>query len=691
MAETIPPPPAAAASAGPSRRTRDRRAALGSVFVGIPLLAVVVTVVVMGPSGYESLHRPVPDLVTSLISGLLRVVAECAGSVTVGALFFAAFIRARSGARRLVIDNGRDLSTVRWASLLWALSATSLAAVDAADASGQSLDRLLEPGSLAYLMSASYLPGAWVVAAVVAWTIYLMANFLGTWQPLLIMLALSILAVLAPVVVGQVLVGPQHDFGGDAAIIGTPATTILTGLVFLVAWAAARGDALGAVEALRLRWTAVVTGVIAAGTQTIIAAFMLAGSAPWESATGWLFLVRFALLGALGVLGWRATRPAAAPQHSTWTITALAALLLSAHLGITSAMTRIPPPQYFVPTSVDQVFLGYDVDSEPSPLVLLLEWRPNILFAVLTAAGIGLYLWGVRRLRQRGDAWPVGRTVAWVLGWATVFLTTSSGLGRYSSVSFSLHMILHMSLNMLGPLLLVMGGVVTLALRASTAHRRNEPAGVHEWITAMLNWRLTHAFYHPIHVFVSFVGTYYLLYLTPIFGEALRYHWSHQLMNLDFLIIGYVFYSLVIGVDHPPRPLPHIGKLGLVLAAMPFHAFFGVVIMSSETVIARNYYEYIGKWWMTDLAHDQYVGGGIAWAAGELPLIAVVIALVTQWSRQDSRRAKRVDRHLDSGIDDSFEAYNDMLNRLSGRSTTPSGTPETTATAERVPEMKDQT
>jgi len=323
--------------------------------------------------------------------------------------------------------------------------------------------------------------------------------------------------------------------------------------------------------------------------------------------------------------------------------------------------------------------------------VLLLEWRPNILFAVLTAAGIGLYLWGVRRLRQRGDAWPVGRTIAWVLGWATVFLTTSSGLGKYSSVSFSLHMILHMSLNMLGPLLLVMGGVVTLALRASTAHRRNEPAGVHEWITAMLNWRLTHAFYHPIHVFVSFVGTYYLLYLTPIFGEALRYHWSHQLMNLDFLIIGYVFYSLVIGVDHPPRPLPHIGKLGLVLAAMPFHAFFGVVIMSSETVIARNYYEYIGKWWMTDLAHDQYVGGGIAWAAGELPLIAVVIALVTQWSRQDSRRAKRVDRHLDSGIDDSFEAYNDMLNRLSGRSTTPSGTPETTATAERVPEMKDQT
>ena len=113
--------------------------------------------------------------------------------------------------------------------------------------------------------------------------------------------------------------------------------------------------------------------------------------------------------------------------------------------------------------------------------------RSIVLFAVLTAAGIGLYLWGVRRLRQRGDAWPVGRTIAWVLGWATVFLTTSSGLGKYSSVSFSLHMILHMSLNMLGPLLLEDAQPVVLAvthlamlgvlLRAGLAADPADPAG----------------------------------------------------------------------------------------------------------------------------------------------------------------------------------------------------------------------
>jgi len=138
-------------------------------------------------------------------------------------------------------------------------------------------------------------------------------------------------------------------------------------------------------------------------------------------------------------------------------------------------------------------------------------------------------------------------------------------------------------------------------------------------------------------------------------------------MNVHFLIVGYLFYSLIAGVDRPPRPLPHIGKLAMVLAAMPFHAFFGVIVMTSSTIIGELFYRYIAIPWNTNLLHDQYVAGGIAWAAGELPLIVVVIALVMQWAKQDQKEAKQRDRHLDSGVDDSFAAYNEMLTRLNDR------------------------
>ena len=219
---------------------------------------------------------------------------------------------------------------------------------------------------------------------------------------------------------------------------------------------------------------------------------------------------------------------------------------------------------------------------------------------------------------------------------------------------------------MLAPLLLVMGGVVTLFLRATTPAGTHGAAGPHEWLAAVLKWRVLRVLYNPLLIFVLFIGSYYGLYFTGLFEEAMRFHWGHQAMNLHFLIVGYLYYSLIIGVDRPPRPLPHLGRLGFVLAAMPFHAFFGVILMTSTTLIAEDFYRQVGAPW-ADLSASQYVGGGVAWAGGELPLLIVIIALGIQWARQDQREAVRKDRHFDSGLDDDFEEYNAMLRRLANR------------------------
>jgi cytochrome c oxidase assembly factor CtaG/putative copper export protein len=646
----------------------------------VSVAIVVATVLLLGSAGYEALNRSYPGLPTSLVSALMRLVTELAGALCIGSLMVAAFVVSRKGRARLEVENGEDLVVVRWSAGIWAIAATSLVVVDSADANGAPLSRLLDPGALGYLAQASYLPGAWIVSALLALFIFCAANVARSWMATAGLTVLSTVALLAPVLVTQVLVGPNHDFGGDAAILATPALAIWAGATVAVALRWKSGRTSSAIAQKRFVRLSVICAAVATSGQLIIAVFELAGGSPLDTPTGWLFLAVFALLAVLAALGlvWRFRTKRSDAGGSSVSGSRVPVLLITASIvfaaliGVLVAMTRIPPPQYFVPTSIMELFLGFDVTPAPTLAVLLTDWRLNILFAVISVLAVGLYLAAVVRLRRRGDSWPIGRTITWVAGWVVILLTTSSGLGRYSSVSFSLHMVLHMSLNMLGPLLLVMGGVVTLALRAIPPRRRGEPAGVHEWLMGALNWSVTRSMYNPLWVFITFVGSYYLIYLTPIFQEAMRYHWSHQLMNLHFLIGGYLFYSLVIGVDRPPRALPHIGKLGLVLAAMPFHAFFGVVVMTSSTIIAETFYQYIDAPWMTDLAGDQYLGGGIAWSAGELPLIVVVVALVTQWSKQDSRTAKRTDRHLDSGLDDSFDAYNDMLTQLAKR---PTGVP----------------
>jgi cytochrome c oxidase assembly factor CtaG len=230
---------------------------------------------------------------------------------------------------------------------------------------------------------------------------------------------------------------------------------------------------------------------------------------------------------------------------------------------------------------------------------------------------------------------------------------------------FSVHMISHMSLNMLAPVLLALGGSVTLALRVLRPAGRGNPPGPREWVTAAVASPITKVLTHPLVTLVLFVGSFYALYFTPLFDGALRFHWAHQLMNIHFLAVGYLFFWPLTGVDRAPVRLPHLGRLAVLLASMPFHAFFGIALMSSDQLIGGNFYRSLALPWLSDLLGDQGVGGGIAWATGEIPMLLVVIALLVQWSREDDRAAARHDRHEDRDDDAELRAYNEMLARLS--------------------------
>jgi putative copper resistance protein D len=135
-------------------------------------------------------------------------------------------------------------------------------------------------------------------------------------------------------------------------------------------------------------------------------------------------------------------------------------------------------------------------------------------------------------------------------------------------------------------------------------------------------------------------------------------------MNLHFLVTGYLFYWVVIGVDPTPRPIPPIAKLAVVFASLPLHALFGVVLMGTKSVLAGNFYQSLQLSWHNDLLGDQRLGGGIAWSAGEVPLVLVLLALLVQWRRSDQRVATRMDRAADRDDDADLAAYNAMLAKL---------------------------
>ncbi len=93
---------------------------------------------------------------------------------------------------------------------------------------------------------------------------------------------------------------------------------------------------------------------------------------------------------------------------------------------------------------------------------LVTEWGIAPIPFIVTVWGAGLYLWGVSTLRRRGDRWPVGRTIAFVVvGMGFFYLATSSGLAAYDTTLLSVHMVQHMVLSMVVPLALALGAPVT--------------------------------------------------------------------------------------------------------------------------------------------------------------------------------------------------------------------------------------
>ena len=220
----------------------------------------------------------------------------------------------------------------------------------------------------------------------------------------------------------------------------------------------------------------------------------------------------------------------------------------------------------------------------------------------------------------------------------------------YGRVLFSAHMTGHMVTTMAVPLFLVLAAPITLALRALPA-RGDGTRGPREWLLAVIESQFARVVAHPVVAATLFAGTLFAFYFSSLFPLALSTHVGHELMHLHFLASGYLFLWVLIGVDPGPRrPQPALRML-VMFVTVAVHAFFGVVLMMSTTVLAQEYFANLGRTWGRSLLADQVYGGGIAWGFGELPMLIVALILAVQWARSDERESRRLDRAADRDHD----------------------------------------
>nr|WP_277605211.1 cytochrome c oxidase assembly protein [Glycomyces sp. L485] len=608
------------------------------------------------------------DPAVTWASGLLKYGYDLAVLAAVGCTVAAAFfLPGRDGDRaRLAAQSWRWLRVGAAASALWALIALARLPIEFADTFALPLSGVGLTGAWSYATQSEQ-GNSLAFAAILASAAAIVAARSFRVAGAVFAAVLALAAALPPVFSGHSSANGNHQIAIDALIIHIVAASFWAGGLF--ALFIARANAAGAVR--RYSNTAALAYPAIAASGLIVFLANVDFTDLWETGYGRIALAKLAVLVAGGLLGWahrRRTLPAveSGDRRAFLRLAAVELAVMGVAFGLASSLSVTPPPAEELPDPNTAV-LGFPT---PGPLTfssVALDWYPSIVFCAAALAAIGFYVAGVVRLRRRGDAWPWHRTALWIGGWSVVVLATSTGLGKYGMVLFSAHMVQHMALNMLAPILLVLAAPVTLALRAIRANRAGGPR---EWLLAFIHSGFSRFVSQPLVTLAIYLASLYAMYFTGLFEWALGSHFGHLLMTSHFLLAGSLFFWVIIGPDPKPRPLTYPAKVLLYFVSIVFHAIFGLTLMMGTGVIAADWYTGLAMPWVDDLLADQRAGGGIAWAFGEIPSLIIIGTLIAQWARSEEREGRRLDRMAERAgengrpEDDPHEVYNAYLASL---------------------------
>ncbi|HXR44813.1 MAG TPA: cytochrome c oxidase assembly protein, partial [Pseudolysinimonas sp.] len=385
----------------------------------------------------------------------------------------------------------------------------------------------------------------------------------------------ALVFVAALIVIGLIPISEQGH-AGDSSTHNYAVTSIWLHVVFAGVWlggllviAIVFRDDRGRLAAVLPRYsTLALIAFIVVGISGTVNAAIRVGTVPnLLTPYGILVLVKVVALGGLGLFGAFQRRVLIARLVRTgtrrffWILLTAELAFMGVAFGVASGLAVSAPPIEAVSAAATgnatpaEILTGRTLPPPLTALSFITAWDLDLLWALIVGFGIVFYLWGVIRLRRRGDPWPWYRTALWLLGMLSLLWVTNGVTNVYEQFLFSEHMLEHMLLTMAIPLMLVLSAPVTLSLRA-IRKRDDGSRGAREWILLAVHSRVAGVLTHPLVSGALFVLSLWAFYYTPLFRWATTDHLGHQWMIIHFLLSGYLFVQSLIGVDPSPHKAP---------------------------------------------------------------------------------------------------------------------------------------
>jgi putative membrane protein len=278
----------------------------------------------------------------------------------------------------------------------------------------------------------------------------------------------------------------------------------------------------------------------------------------------------------------------------------------------------------------------------PSAWNLVTGWQfePTVAIPLaITALG---WLWMADRIdaRHPHNPVPLFRTIAFLAGLGVIAIALQSGIERYDTTLFSIHMVQHLLLMLLAPPLLLLGAPITQLLRVASpgVRRRVLLPILHSSPVAFVS--------HPAAAWVGFTAVTWGSHFSPLFDAALENPQVHQLEHGLFLAAALLFWFPVIGADPSPRPLGYPARALYLLLQMPPSSFLAMSILFAGAPLYSHYATLGSPYGIAPLA-DQQTAASLMWIVGDVTFISAILGVVAVWMRHDERRAIETDARID--------------------------------------------
>ncbi len=270
---------------------------------------------------------------------------------------------------------------------------------------------------------------------------------------------------------------------------------------------------------------------------------------------------------------------------------------------------------------------------------LLLGWTFEPLPTLGIFAALVWWRWAVGRVNAAHPANPVPRrrSVAFAAAMATIAIALLSGIDRYDTTLFSVHMVQHVLLTLVAAPFIALSAPITLVLRVSSASTRRR------WILPVLHSRAMRFLSFPVVAWLIFAAVMWVSHFSALFDAALEDPLIHDVEHALFLGSALLFWWPAMGQDPSPWRMPPPVRALYIFLQMPQNTFLAVVLLNVTHVLYPHYATLERSWGPTPL-EDQQLAAGIMWVVGDVIFLLHIMFAVALWMRVEGLRTERSDR-----------------------------------------------